>query len=118
MVRGRDRFNKIVLPYWAKRVKRLVHTPEVKDWCKLEYYNHPKGCPNYGKQRRCPPQSPYVTEVFDMGKPLYFVFSEFDLSSHVARMRRKHPHWSDKQCRCVLYWQRKSKKQMWGRAKN
>lgn len=38
--------------------------------------------------------------------------SEFDLQAHALSMKKKHPEWSDRQCRCVLYWQGKSRKQL------
>lgn len=97
---------------WIFSVRRLVHKPEVCDWCRLPYPGHPKGCPNYGKQIKCPPQAPYVTEVFDTSRPLYLVHSEFDLTGHINRMQELHPSWSAKQLRCVLYWQNSSRKQL------
>ena len=97
--------------YWLHRVVRLVHSPRVRDWCCLPYPGHPKGCPNYGIKDRCPPKSPYITEVLDVDKPIYFVHSDFELCSHVSKMKSKHPDWSDRQLRNVLYWQSRSKKQ-------
>lgn len=43
---------------------------------------------------------------------MYMVFHDFELSEHAARMKTKHPHWSDRQCRCVLYWQNSSRKKL------
>lgn len=99
-------------PPWLIPIKKLVLTPSAGEWCRLPYPGHPKGCPNYGETDRCPPLAPHVTEVFDLEKPLYFVHSEFDLEAHAARMKEKHPNWSERQCRCVLYWQGTSRKQM------
>jgi predicted metal-binding protein len=66
----------------------------------------------YGKKDGCPPNVPYVTEVLDLDKPVWFVYSEFDLSEHVGNMQGKHPSWSEKQLRCCFYWQRKSRNQL------
>ena len=97
---------------WIVPIKKLITSKRTGDWCKLPYPNHPKGCPNYGMSKRCPPQAPMVDEYFDLSKPLYFIHSEFDFTAHVKKMRMKHPEWSDRQCQCVLYWQGTSRKQM------
>jgi len=93
-------------------IKKLIVSRRTGDWCRLSYPNHPKGCPNYGMSKRCPPQAPMVDEYFDLSKPLYFVHSEFDFTAHIKKMRTKHPEWSGRQCQCVLYWQGTSRKQM------
>jgi len=100
------------LPHYVYPVKELVYHPRVRGWCKLRYPNHPKGCPNYGKHLGCPPQCAYVTQIFEMKAVFYLVHSEFDLASHVERMREKHPYWTERQLRNVLYWQGRSKKQL------
>jgi hypothetical protein len=101
-------------PPWVVEVKELVHHPKVKDWCGLPYPGHPKGCPNFDKpgKAKCPYNTPYITEILDLTQPCYLVFSEFDLAGHVEKMRTKHPHWSERQLRNVLYWQSRSRKQM------
>lgn len=100
------------LPYWIVPVKIMIHSKAVRTWCKLPYPGHKHGCPMYGKKDGCPPNVPYVTEVLDLDKPVWFVYSEFDLSAHVGNMRAKHPLWSERQLRCCLYWQRKSRNQL------
>ena len=96
-------------------VKRLVHSPKIRDFCSLPYPNHPKGCPMLGKKETCPPNAPYITEFFDLNKSIYIVHSYFNLDLHARRMKRKHPHWTERQARCVLYWQGKSRKHLKGR---
>lgn len=93
-------------------MKRLVWREENKLWCKLPYPNHPNGCPNFGKRVGCPPNSPNADEFFDLTKPLYLVHGEFDLKGHMKHMLQKHPKWSERQLRNVLYWQKRSKRQM------
>ena len=100
------------LPSHIYPVKRLVVSKHVGRWCRLPYPGHPHGCPNFGKAAKCPPQAPAVRDYFDLSKPLYLVHSTFDLTAHAAGMKERHPGWSDRQCRCVLYWQPTSRKQL------
>ena len=73
-------------------------------WCTLPYPNHKNGCPNYGKKQRCPP---YAKKFHDIIKePFFLVIQEFDIQTHVQKMKKKHPKWTDRQCRNVLYWQK------------
>lgn len=106
-----EKLSKISLSKWVRPVpyESLVCTPLAKIWCKIPYPGHPKGCPNFGKGKHCPPNTPYITEVVDFNYPIYFVYHEFDLASHIKKMRQKHPNWSERQLRCVLYWQRGAK---------
>jgi predicted metal-binding protein len=105
------------LDFPVYRVEELVHARKVQDWCRLPYPGHPKGCPNYNKVKKCPPQCPYVTDIFDIKKPMYLIHSEFDLQAHVERLRLVHPNWYERQLRCVLYWQPKSRNQLYGRVR-
>lgn len=93
-------------------MKRLVLSNQVGRWCQLPYPGHPKGCPNFGKLSTCPPQAGSIEERFNLSKPLFLVHSEFNLDGHARQMKEKHPGWSDRQCRCVLYWQPKSRKRL------
>ncbi|BCN30041.1 hypothetical protein [Anaeromicropila herbilytica] len=80
--------------------------------CMVKYPGHNKGCPNYGKKANCPPNIPGFDQIFDMSKPIYAIYSIFNLKQHVEKMRDRHPNWTDKQCRCSLYWQGTAKKQL------
>jgi predicted metal-binding protein len=82
-----------------------VLDPKVRGMCRLPYEGHPRGCPNYGRVDRCPPKVAHLDEVYDLGSPFYAVWSTFALGEHAAKMRERHPGWSDRQLRCVLYWQ-------------
>jgi hypothetical protein len=44
-------------------------------------------------------------EILDLTRQVYAVYNAFDFGSHVARMRGKHPEWSNRQVECCLYWQ-------------
>lgn len=80
--------------------------------CVKPYKNHKKGCPNYGKRLDCPPLAPMFDEVFDVSKPIYAIFSTFDLFSHTEKMRKRHPDWTELQLLNVLYWQGTARKQL------
>jgi hypothetical protein len=80
--------------------------------CMAKYPGRKNGCPNYGKKANCPPNLPPLDEIFDMEQPIYAIYTVFDLKSHADRMKVKHPNWTEKQCRCSLYWQGTAKKQM------
>jgi len=74
-------------------------------WCRLPYPGHPDGCPQYGKRPSCPPQAPYIAEFIDLQQPHWFLIIEFDFAEYLRYMLRKHPTWSVRRLRCLLYWQ-------------
>ncbi|KKN09200.1 hypothetical protein LCGC14_1048950 [marine sediment metagenome] len=78
---------------------------EARRWCLLPYPGHSKGCPNFGKRRTCPPMVPEVGHLFDLSGRMWFVFMPFDLGAQAAKMRGRHPEWSERQARNCLYWQ-------------
>lgn len=86
-------------------VKRLVTSDKVGAWCRLPYPGHPRGCPNIGRPPFCPPGSVHIVDYLDTSRPIYLVYSFFHLESHAEWMKCRHPHWTDRQCRNVLYWQ-------------
>jgi len=90
----------------------LIITDKIGKWCQLPYPNHKHGCPNYNKSEKCPPKSKKVDEVFDLNKNHWFLLYRFDMGTHEQNMKIKHPKWSRKQCRCVLYWQKGIKKKL------
>ena len=100
------------LPTGAVEIFNLISSEKTGQWCKIPYPNHKNGCPNYDKKYYCPPHAVKLVDILDMSRPLYIVHSEFDLGRHVKRMKSKHPEWTDRQCRCVLYWQGTSRKQL------
>jgi len=84
----------------------------VRGLCAKPYPLHKNGCPNFGKNSRCPPKAKLIEEVFDFAKPIYAVYNVFDYKSHVEKMKTSHPNWSDRQLRCVLYWQGGARKKL------
>ncbi len=90
-----------------------LYLEDTRKYCFLPYQNHPKGCPNcYGKCWGDNKTQPRVDEVMNLSRPYYFVYSRFDLEKHAANMKSKHPSWSDRQCKCVLYWQGTARKRL------
>jgi len=71
----------------------------------LPYPSHPRGCPNYNHKYGCPPKARLIEEAIDLGRTTYLVIVKFDLAKHINEMLMRHPHWSNRQARCVLYWQ-------------
>ncbi len=84
---------------------QVVVNMKAREWCKLPYPGHPKGCPNYGKKAICPPTVDTIDQVFDLARPCWFVIEEFDLGAQAKRMKKIHPEKSEKWCRNSRYWQ-------------
>jgi len=71
--------------------------------CLLPYPNHKHGCPNFGKKEDCPPSAKFFSRLILI--PMFLVGVKFDLEKHMKRMKDRHPDWSDRQAKCLLYWQ-------------
>ena len=89
---------------------KISKCPSPRGWCVRFYHGHPKGCPNYGKYGLCPPNAPMFDEIFDMNKDIYLIYIAYDLGAHMDKMKKRHPNWSERQLRNVLYWQPAAKK--------
>jgi len=76
-----------------------------RGFCNIPYHGHKRGCPNFNINEECPPKVKLVKDVFDLSKDMFFIVEEFDLKSHVEKMRVKHPEWSEIQLKNLLYWQ-------------
>jgi predicted metal-binding protein len=90
----------------------IVFTDKTAKWCTLPYPGHPRGCPNYGVKRTCPPKidrSPY-SDFVRSARFFKLVLVKVDLNQQSAKMLGKHPDWSDKKSRCLRYWQPGAKK--------
>lgn len=80
--------------------------------CRSPYPNHPKGCPNYGKRKTCPPIVKTLEEIFDCSKNFYAIWTTFPFGEHIAKMKQLHPNWSERQLSCCLYWQGTARKNL------
>ena len=87
---------------------RIVHPvieKEMRDLCKRPYHGHPVGCPNYGRRPICPPESETLDEYFDLGKPVWALWAEFDIAAQARKIQRAHPDWNWRQKVNCRYWQ-------------
>ena len=109
--------NKTKQKRYIIKLNRLIVTGQAGEWCQIPYEGHPKGCPKYGEDKWCPPNAPKIKDYFNLSKPLYFAHSEFDLEADIARRKKMTPGQTERQYRCVLYWQGSSRKQMRERAR-
>ena len=98
-----ERYEKPAEPYY--REVELVRIYTARELCVRPYPGHPRGCPNYGKKVGCPPGMPFVEDIIDVRKQTFVIWNRFDLGLHIARMRQRHPEWSERQVRCCRYWQ-------------
>lgn len=81
-------------------------------WCTLPYPDHRHGCPNFSKRPSCPPEAPLIRNWLQGCTEVSLVVVEFDLAAHMQKMLIKHPQWSERQARCLLYWQPKVDKEL------
>lgn len=91
---------------------KLIIDYKSREWCKIPYPLHPNGCPNYNHKETCPPKVELMENWCNLSRGMYFVVVSFNLQVHVNKMLSLYPNWSDRQARCVLYWQPKVKKQL------
>jgi len=73
----------------------------IKSWCRLPYRNY-KGCRN---AKDCSYFRNDLQEVLREHKRLYLVWCDWNLEEYAIRMKKKHPEWSDRNCRNLLRWQ-------------
>jgi len=93
-------------------VIKPVFDTKMPKLCKHPYPNHPKGCPNWGKKKGCPPNAPWLPNSFDYRYPVYAIWNVYPFGEHVEKMRAKHPEWTQRQVECCLYWQGTARKQL------
>ena len=80
--------------------------------CLKAYPAHKKGCPNFNKKEGCPPKTKSINKLIDLSQSVYAIYNIFDFKGHVEKMKAAHPNWSERQLKCVLYWQPKARKQL------
>lgn len=90
--------------------KIIPFEKKVQSYCKIRSKSYPKGCPNYGKKEGCPPNQLLINKVLDFSKPIYIIYTEFDIGGFAKKMLEKHPTWTEKQTYCCRYWQPKARK--------
>lgn len=62
--------------------------------CKLPFYGHPRGCPNYGKKEGCPPSKFVESDIFDFNQDLFVIYTPFNVGIFAERMKQTHLEWA------------------------
>jgi hypothetical protein len=75
--------------------KIIPFEKKIQLFCKLPYYGHSHGCPNYGKRERCPPNQPLIDKVLDLSQETYIIYTNFRVGEFAERMRMMHPEWEN-----------------------
>ncbi|NCN86719.1 hypothetical protein GW932_02710 [archaeon] len=78
--------------------------------CKNPYYNHPKGCPYYGKRDICPPGLPLLDEILDFEKDIYLIYTPFRVGKKAEENKINHPDWNLRQIYNSRHWQGTARK--------
>lgn len=65
-----------------------------------------------GKKAGCPPQIPLLDSIFDLNNKCYVIINQFDLATHINKMKDRHPGYSWRQLVNCLYWQGTARKQL------
>ena len=85
--------------------------------CRKPYHGHPKGCPNWDKNDRCPTKVGLIESIFDLSLPIFAIYNKFDFRAHKDRLRKKRESegkspFTQRQLECCLYWQGTARKQL------
>lgn len=88
----------------------IPYGEHVQNYCKRRSERFPKGCPNYNKKETCPPNQPLIDEVLNFSKPIYIIYTEFDIGDFAKKMWKKHPEWTERQAYNCRYWQPRARK--------
>lgn len=77
---------------------------EVINQCTQPYYNHKRGCPNFGKKEGCPPRSKHITEIYNISS-LHMLVMRFSFGQYIKKKRINHPEWSNRALANQRHWQ-------------
>ncbi|MBN1377258.1 hypothetical protein JW949_02900 [Candidatus Woesearchaeota archaeon] len=94
------KINPEIIPYRRK----------IQALCKVPYYGHSRGCPNYAKKEGCPPGQLLINKVLDFKKDIFVIYTVFCVGEFAERMGKKHPDWNDRQNYNPRYWQPTARK--------
>lgn len=89
--------------------QKIPYGKYVQEFCKNKYPGYKNGCPNYGKKDGCPPCT-LINKILDFNKPVFLIYTEFNVLEFSKRMKSLHPNWTEKQCRNSRLWQQKARK--------
>ncbi|MFX0132088.1 MAG: DUF2284 domain-containing protein [Candidatus Hodarchaeota archaeon] len=88
----------------------ILNNDAIGKWCQRSYSGHKKGCPNYGKNPLCPPNSFYFNDIIKKYNYFYLIYAEFEFKEYIEKRKEEHPEWSEKQLKNSRYWQNSIKK--------
>jgi hypothetical protein len=93
--------------------KIIPFEKKIQSLCKVPFYGHPDGCPNYGKKTSCPPHQPLIDRVLDLSQEVYIIYNKFMVGEFAERMRIAHPEWKQhpRQWYNPRRWQPKARKE-------
>ncbi len=72
--------------------------------CVQPYYNHKRGCPNFGKKEGCPPNLRHISEEYDMDS-IHILLLEFPFGEYFAQRKEVHPDWTNRALINPRHWQ-------------
>lgn len=89
----------------------ISYEKKIQGLCKIPFYGHNKGCPNYRKKEGCPPNLPLINNILDFKKDIYIIYTEFRVGEFAERIRITHSEWNSvRQWYNPRYWQPKARK--------
>jgi hypothetical protein len=106
-------FEKLVEINWKEINKgTIVHYPEVEEFCKRPYPDHPNGCPNIEKCKSLKSNLPSLKSILSQHSHFYLFYAELDFDTYKRERNALKPEFFNTRRRleCVLYWQRPVKK--------
>ena len=89
---------------------KAICDPQMPNLCCKPYPGHKKGCPNFNKKAGCPPNVIYFPDYYE--ENVHIITVRFDFDAYLSMMRERHPTWTDKALRNVLYWQGHIRKEL------
>jgi predicted metal-binding protein len=93
--------------------KIITYEPRIQALCHTPFYGHPRGCPNFGRKKNCPPNQLLINQVIDLSREAYVIYTKFNVGEFAERMRVIHPEWKDqpRQWYNMRRWQPKARKE-------
>jgi len=94
------------------RYPEVIHNPklvlhDMKTVCKLcqqPYLHHPKGCPNFGTNKECPPYILHLTDQYDLST-IHMLLVKFPFAEYIERKGKYHPDWTLRALANQRHWQ-------------
>jgi predicted metal-binding protein len=83
---------------------KLVITEKTREWCKRPYKYHSGGCPNFGRELKCPPYAPMVNDFIDLEKKHWFVIVRFKFENQKEKIEMVESSMTKYKVRCVPFW--------------